>query len=63
MRHFVECVRNGTPAREDYHDGYLVNCVLDGKKPLVPVEESLKVQAVLDAIYESAANGKEVRIG
>ncbi len=42
---------------------HFVNCVLDGKKPLVPVEESLKVQEILDAIYESAANGKEVRIG
>ncbi len=29
MRHFVECVRDGVPAREDYHDGYVVNCVLD----------------------------------
>lgn len=29
MRHFVECVKNKTPAREDYQDGYIVNCVLD----------------------------------
>jgi predicted dehydrogenase len=29
MRHFVECVQKGTPAREDYQDGYIVNCVLD----------------------------------
>jgi predicted dehydrogenase len=29
MRHFVECVRDGVPAREDYHDGYIVNTVLD----------------------------------
>lgn len=29
MRHFVECVRDGAPAREDYQDGYIVNCVLD----------------------------------
>lgn len=29
MRHFVECVRDGKPAREDYHDGYAVNCILD----------------------------------
>ncbi len=42
---------------------HFVNCVLDGKKPLVPVEESLKVQGILDAIYESAATGKEVKIG
>lgn len=41
---------------------HFVSCVLDGKKLLVPPEESLKVQQVLDAIYTSAANGKEVRL-
>ncbi len=29
MRHFVECVRDGTTPRESYEDGYVVNCVLD----------------------------------
>jgi predicted dehydrogenase len=29
MRHFVECVRDGTTPRETYEDGYIVNCVLD----------------------------------
>ena len=29
MRHFVECVRDGVPPREDYRDGYVVNAVLD----------------------------------
>ena len=28
MRHFVECVRDGTSPRETYEDGYVVNCVL-----------------------------------
>ncbi len=42
---------------------HFVNCVLEGKKPMVTVEESLKVQQVLDAIYTSAATGKEVRMG
>jgi predicted dehydrogenase len=41
---------------------HFVGCVLQGKKPLVPVEESLKVQKVLDAIYASAASGKEVAV-
>ena len=41
---------------------HFVTCVLQGRKPLVPVEESLKVQQVLDAIYASAASCKEVRI-
>lgn len=29
MKHFVECVRDGTSARENYHDGYAVNAILD----------------------------------
>lgn len=42
---------------------HFVACVLDSKKPLVPPEESLKVQQALDAIYASAESGKEVRLG
>jgi predicted dehydrogenase len=42
---------------------HFVNCVLDSKKLLVPPDESLKVQQVLDAIYASAASGKEVKLG
>jgi predicted dehydrogenase len=41
---------------------HFVTCALEGKKPLVLPEESLKVQQVLDAIYASAATGKEVRL-
>src|SRR5712692_8752730 len=29
MRHFVECVRDGSTPRETYEDGYVVNCILD----------------------------------
>lgn len=29
MKHFVDCVRNGTTPRETYEDGYVVNCILD----------------------------------
>jgi predicted dehydrogenase len=36
--------------------------VLEAKKPLVAPEESLKVQEILDAIYVSAATGREVRL-
>jgi predicted dehydrogenase len=41
---------------------HFVNCVLDGKKLLVPPEESLKVQQILDALYASASTGREVRL-
>jgi predicted dehydrogenase len=40
---------------------HFVNAVLDGKKPLVAIDESLKLRQILDAIYTSAATGKEVR--
>ncbi|MDB6068283.1 MAG: oxidoreductase [Pedosphaera sp.] len=42
---------------------HFVSSVLDGKKPMVAVEESLKVQQILDAIYTSSSTGKEVRLG
>jgi predicted dehydrogenase len=41
---------------------HFVDCVLDGVPPLVKPEESLKVQKILDAIYESSSSGREVRI-
>ncbi len=41
---------------------HFVEAVLAGKKPLVTMEESLKVQQVLDAIYTSSSTGKEVRL-
>jgi predicted dehydrogenase len=41
---------------------HFVSCVLDGKRPLVPIDESLKVQQILDAIYLSANAGKEIRL-
>jgi predicted dehydrogenase len=29
MKHFVECVRDGVQPRENYHDGWVVNTILD----------------------------------
>jgi predicted dehydrogenase len=29
MKHFVECVQDGSVPRETYQDGYAVNCILD----------------------------------
>src|ERR1700722_6289305 len=42
---------------------HFVAAILEGKKTLVTLDESLKVQQVLDAIYTSSTTGKEVRIG
>ena len=42
---------------------HFVSAVLEGKKLLVPPEESLRVQQILEAIYTSAGSGKEVKLG
>jgi predicted dehydrogenase len=39
-----------------------VQGILEGRKLLVSPEESLKVQQVLDALYASAASGREVKL-
>jgi predicted dehydrogenase len=41
---------------------HFVSCVLESKRPMVSLEESLKLQKILDAIYLSAKNGKEVKV-
>ncbi|HEX6508130.1 MAG TPA: Gfo/Idh/MocA family oxidoreductase [Chloroflexota bacterium] len=29
MKHFVDCIRTGTMPRENYHDGYVINTIID----------------------------------
>ena len=41
---------------------HFIDCLLGKAKPYVKPEESLAVQKILDAIYVSAATGREVRI-
>ena len=41
---------------------HFVDVVLGRAKPFVPPEQSLVVQRILDAIYTSAATGREVRL-
>jgi predicted dehydrogenase len=41
---------------------HFVDCLLGKAVPLVKPEESLAVQRILDAIYRSAATGREVRL-
>ncbi len=40
---------------------HFMECVALGKKPLVKPEQSLQVQKVLDAIYQSSRTGREIR--
>ena len=41
---------------------HFIDCLLGKAKPFVDPKESLAVQRILDAIYLSAATGKEIRI-
>ena len=42
--------------------GHFIDVLLGNAQPYVKPEESLALQKILDAIYESAATGKEVRL-
>lgn len=55
--HFYN-VKNGVPEDRIQH---FVSCILENRRPIVPIEESLKVRQVMDALYESAQCGREVR--
>ena len=41
---------------------HMAECVLDHKQPFTPGEEGLQDQRIMEAIYESAAAGKPVKI-
>lgn len=55
-----------TPAVQDSVSGHMeeikhfVDCVVNGKQPLCPGEQGMQVTRILDAIYRSAATGKEI---
>jgi predicted dehydrogenase len=57
--HFYNA-KNGAPEDRLHH---FVNSIVEGKKPIVPIEESFKVQQILDALYLSAETRREVRLG
>jgi predicted dehydrogenase len=42
---------------------HFIQCIVEDSQPLVGMGESLQVQKVLDAIYQSAAQGREVALG
>ena len=50
------------PAHAEDAIHHFATCVVDGKKPAVTIEESLRLQKVLDGMYASASSGKEVRM-
>ena len=41
---------------------HMAGCVLDNKRPYTPGEEGLQDQRIMEALYESAATGKPVKL-
>jgi predicted dehydrogenase len=59
----VETVHLGAaPAESEDPVHHFVSCVLDGRRPAIAPEESLKLQRIVDAWYSAAASAKEVRV-
>ncbi len=58
----VESVTPSTPYASANRMVHFVDCLLGRAEPFVQPAESLAVQRILDAIYRSAATGREVRM-
>lgn len=58
----VTQLRPGTPYAPDNRMTHFIDVVLGNAECYVKPEESLVVQKILDAIYESARTGREVRL-
>ena len=41
---------------------HFVDCIIDNKQPLATAEHGVRVMEILDALYESAMKGKEVKV-
>ncbi|MCL2895060.1 Gfo/Idh/MocA family protein [Brenneria tiliae] len=57
---FFESQSGGTEADKECHQW--LNAVIQDKDPLVKPEQAFVVTQILDAIYQSAAQGKEVKL-
>jgi len=60
---FVEVTRplGYTPRYASAHQ-HFVECILEDKEPLATAEHGVRVMEILDALYESAAKGREVKV-
>ncbi len=53
---------NVVPAEVGTPQGHLVECILKDRRPECGADEGVKIMQILDAVYESAETGAEVRI-
>ena len=60
--YITEEVTAGTPLANENRMVHFIDVLLGKAEPYVDPAESLAVQKILDAIYQSAATGREVRI-
>ncbi len=44
MRHFIECVEKGVMPRENFEDGYIVNCIIDAAYKSIGTKKWERVQ-------------------
>ncbi|MDB6095007.1 MAG: oxidoreductase [Verrucomicrobia bacterium] len=58
----TEAIRPLPPLVHPNRMHHFIDCLLGEATPFVPMEESLAVQRILDAIYRSAQTGREVRL-
>jgi predicted dehydrogenase len=58
----TESVTTTTSLVSSNRMAHFIDCLLGKAKPYVKPEESLAVQKILDAIYESSRTGREVRV-
>ena len=54
---------NVAPAEAETPQEHFARCILENRPPECDAEQGLKIMRILDAVYESAATGTEVRIG
>ena len=60
--HITEQIKASTPLAHENRMVHFIDVLLGKAEPYVKPAESLAVQKILDAIYQSAATGREVRI-
>lgn len=52
--------QRNNPFREEIH--HFIDCIKNGKEPITTFEEALSVAKIIEAIYKSAEEGREMRI-
>ncbi|MBI2192763.1 MAG: Gfo/Idh/MocA family oxidoreductase [Planctomycetes bacterium] len=60
-RHLVEQVKS-FPAPKENAQSHFIHCIQKGRQPMATARHGVYVMKILDALYESARTGREVRL-